>query len=218
MRRIADVREHAQLVNSTAKVTTATNAPYQLPATVQARSKTPVPTAVTTVQAAEQHKLIASVRAIKCRELIIVWVTRVTNAKRIAQIAMAISHRLCAQVVVKTPVIANAVTTTRLMIMAKLAVQHRRSILACSSDWQMAHGVRRRIVLTVVWRITQAAALPRPIATIVSRIHASAKATTSMCAATRPQVTIGRLRIAPTVVTMVTATSVHPTRSVVQRD
>jgi hypothetical protein len=132
MRRIADVREHEQLVNSIAKVTTATNAPYRRPATVQARSKTPVPTAVTTAQAAEQHKLIASVRAIKCRELIIVWVTRVTNAKRIAQIAMAISHRLFAQVVVKTPVIANVRTTVKLMITARRAVQIRRSIHAFS--------------------------------------------------------------------------------------
>jgi hypothetical protein len=84
MRRIADVRVIAQWVNSIAKVMIATNAPYRRPATVQARSKTPVPTAVTTAQAAEQHRHIASVRAVKCREHIIAWVIRAINAKQIA--------------------------------------------------------------------------------------------------------------------------------------
>jgi hypothetical protein len=134
MRRIADVREHAQWVNSTAKVMTAINAPYRRLAMVQVQSKTPVPTAVTTAQAVEQTKRIASVRAIRCRELIIVWVTRATNVKQIAQTAMETSNRLCVQVVVKTQVIANVRTTVKLMITARRAVQIRRSILVCSSD------------------------------------------------------------------------------------
>jgi hypothetical protein len=82
----------------------------------------------------------------------------------------------------------------------------------------MARGVRQRLVLTVVWRITRAVAQLQLIATIVSRTPASAKATPSMYAAIRPLVTIGRLRIAPTVVTMVTATSVRQIRSVVLSD